>query len=148
VCKRGIWNGRIIDKLNFARFAQKPKWIIGFSDLNGYSILTSIRILEIVLFTQKCATASPMIGGKAELIQVETINSIRQALSGDEMKYMLDAHPSNILGTSERCFGGRKLKNIRKHFRDTKSDIIPQVKYFLLRTLENTVQYRSNVLEP
>ena len=34
MCARGGYGMvRIIDKLNFARFAQKPKWIIGFSDL-------------------------------------------------------------------------------------------------------------------
>src|SRR4029077_13305620 len=34
LCARGGYGAvRIIDRLDFSRFAQKPKWIIGFSDI-------------------------------------------------------------------------------------------------------------------
>ena len=122
MCARGGYGMvRIIDKLNFARFAQKPKWIIGFSDLTViHSHLN--KNFGIASIHSKMCNSFPDDWSKAELIQVETINSIRQALSGDEMKYMLDAHPSNILGNAEGVLVGGNLKTLET-LSGTKSDI-------------------------
>jgi muramoyltetrapeptide carboxypeptidase len=112
---------RIIDQLNFTKFIQKPKWIIGFSDLTVlHSHLN--RNYGIASIHSKMCNSFPDDWDKAEQIQVETINSIRQALSGDPMKYALDAHPSNIKGTADGILVGGNLKTLET-LSGTKSDL-------------------------
>jgi muramoyltetrapeptide carboxypeptidase len=122
MCARGGYGMvRIIDRLNFTRFAKKPKWIIGFSDLTViHSHLN--RNYGIASIHSKMCNSFPDDWSKAEFIQVETINSIRQALSGEEMKYKVDAHPSNLLGKAEGVLVGGNLKTLET-LSGTKSDI-------------------------
>ena len=112
---------RIIDSLNFSKFVQKPKWIIGFSDLTVlHSHLN--RNYGIASVHPKMCNSFPDDWSKAELIQIETINSIRQALSGEEMKYMVDANPLNITGKAEGVLVGGNLKTLET-LSGTRSDL-------------------------
>jgi muramoyltetrapeptide carboxypeptidase len=122
MCARGGYGMvRIIDRLNFTRFAQKPKWIIGFSDLTVlHSHLN--RNYGIASIHSKMCNSFPDDWSKAEIIQVETINSIRQALSGDTMKYMLDANPANVPGKADGVLIGGNLKTLET-LSGTKSDL-------------------------
>jgi len=122
MCARGGYGMvRIIDRLNFTKFSKRPKWIIGFSDLTVlHSHLN--RNFGIASIHSKMCNSFPEDWSKAEIIQIETINSIRQALFGETMKYMLDVHPSNVLGRAEGVLVGGNLKTLET-LSGTKSDI-------------------------
>ncbi|KOS06924.1 peptidase S66 [Flavobacterium akiainvivens] len=87
--KGGYGTVRMIDRLNFTKFKQHPKWIIGFSDatvlhshLNNLDIATIHGIVAISV-----ARATP-----------EAIDSFKKALFGDKISYNLPAHAYNKEG--------------------------------------------------
>jgi len=141
MCARGGYGMvRIIDRLNFTRFVQRPKWIIGFSDLTVlHSHLN--RNYGVASIHSKMCNSFPDDWSKAEIIQIETINSIRQALSGEEMKYMVDAHPSNIMGRAEGLLVGGNLKTLET-LSGTKSDLNTAVKILFV---EDTGEYLYSI---
>jgi len=112
MCARGGYGMvRIIDRLNFNKFARQPKWIIGFSDLTVlHSHLN--HNYGIASIHSKMCNSFPDDWSKAEDIQIQTINSIRQALIGEEMKYSVDPNPLNIMGMAEGALVGGNLKTL------------------------------------
>jgi len=141
MCARGGYGMvRIIDRLNFSRFLQNPKWIIGFSDLTViHSHLN--RIYGIASIHSKMCNSFPDDWSKAEDIQIVTINSIKQALIGDEMKYTVDPSPSNILGTADGILVGGNLKTLET-LSGTKSDLITNGKILFV---EDTGEYLYSI---
>jgi len=122
MCARGGYGAvRIIDQLNFTQFAKHPKWIIGFSDitvlhchLNGNYGIASIH--------SKMCNSFPEDWAKAEPVQVDTILSIRQALTGKKMTYNVMPAIKNRSGTAEGVLIGGNLKTIET-LAGTRSDI-------------------------
>jgi muramoyltetrapeptide carboxypeptidase len=122
MCARGGYGMvRIIDRLNFDTFVKHPKWIIGFSDVTVIHSHLS-RNYGIASIHSKMCNSFPDDWSKAEPIQVETINSIKQALSGEEMKYVVQPHPANIKGRVEGILVGGNLKTLET-LSGTKSDL-------------------------
>lgn len=112
MCARGGYGMvRIIDKLDFSKFVQKPKWVIGFSDLTVFHSHVN-RNYGIASIHSKMCNSFPEDWNKAEQIQIETINSIRQALYGEKIKYYFDANPSNRNGKAEGVLVGGNLKTL------------------------------------
>ncbi|SDX81634.1 S66 peptidase family protein [Hymenobacter psychrophilus] len=92
-CARGGYGTtRIIDGLDFARFAEAPKWVAGFSDITTLNChllargFQSIHGVMPLLFNQE--------GG------AESLESLRRALFGEELAYGVPAHPLNRPGTA------------------------------------------------
>jgi muramoyltetrapeptide carboxypeptidase len=102
---------RIIDELNFESFVANPKWIIGFSDLTVLHNHVN-RNYGVASIHSKMCNSFPDDWARAEPIQVETINSIRQALTGEQMKYTAAYNPKNKLGVAEGALVGGNLKTI------------------------------------
>jgi muramoyltetrapeptide carboxypeptidase len=141
MCARGGYGMvRIIDRLNFDTFAKHPKWIIGFSDV---TVLHSHinRNYGVASIHSKMCNSFPDDWNTAEPIQVETINSIRQALSGEEMKYVADPHPSNVKGNAEGVLVGGNLKTLET-LSGTKSDLITAGKILFV---EDTGEYLYSI---
>lgn len=122
MCARGGYGAvRIIDNINFKKFTKKPKWIIGFSDItviinhvyNNYGI-ASIH--------SKMCNSFPSDWTKAEPSQIETINSIRQCLVGEKMRYTCIPNAKNKTGLVEGELIGGNLKTIES-LSGSKSDI-------------------------
>lgn len=122
LCARGGYGCvRIIDKLNFKRFAEKPKWVIGFSDVtvlhshihNNYGIAT--------LHSKMC-NSFPDDWSKAEPVQKDTILSIQKALMGEKMQYTAEANSSNVTGMCSGILIGGNLKTLET-LSGTRSDI-------------------------
>jgi muramoyltetrapeptide carboxypeptidase len=112
MCARGGYGlVRIIDRINFESLTTKPKWIIGFSDL---TVLHSHinRNYGVASIHSKMCNSFPTDWMKAEPIQVETINSIRKALSGEKMSYSAPYNQNNRLGSAEGTLIGGNLKTI------------------------------------
>jgi muramoyltetrapeptide carboxypeptidase len=122
MCARGGYGFvRIIDKLNFTKFAAKPKWIIGFSDVTVLHCHLN-RNYGIASIHSKMCNSFPDDWNKAEPIQIETILSIKQALTGQKMKYTATPHLQNRTGRAEGILVGGNLKLIES-LAATKSDL-------------------------
>jgi muramoyltetrapeptide carboxypeptidase len=113
MCARGGYGSvRIVDRLDWTKFKQKPKWLIGFSDITVLHnhIHTNCQVASI---HSKMTNSFPDDWINAEPIQVETINSIRDALSGKKMSYAgVVMNAQNKPGIAEGVLIGGNLKTI------------------------------------
>jgi muramoyltetrapeptide carboxypeptidase len=122
MCARGGYGFvRIIDKLNFTKLVAHPKWIIGFSDVTVLHCHLN-RNYGIASIHSKMCNSFPDDWNKAEPIQIETILSIKQALTGQKMKYTAPVNAQNIPGRAEGTLIGGNLKMIET-LAGTRSDI-------------------------
>ncbi|MFT3825213.1 MAG: LD-carboxypeptidase [Chitinophagaceae bacterium] len=112
MCARGGYGFvRIIDRINFSRFAEKPKWIIGFSDitvLHGHIN----RNYNVATIHSKMCNSFPDDWSKAEPVQIETILSIKKALAGEKINYPLLPAAGNRPGKATGQLVGGNLKTI------------------------------------
>ncbi|RZK42324.1 MAG: LD-carboxypeptidase [Pedobacter sp.] len=112
MCARGGYGAvRIIDRLNFKRYKRHPKWIIGFSDITilHCHINTNYKIATI---HSKMCNSFPSNWETAEPIQIETINSIRDALKGVGLNYRAEYNIHNRAGTADGELIGGNLRCI------------------------------------
>jgi muramoyltetrapeptide carboxypeptidase len=122
MCARGGYGFvRIIDKLNFTKLLAHPKWIIGFSDITVLHCHLN-RNYGIASIHSKMCNSFPDDWNKAEPIQIETILSIKQALTGQKMKYTVPVNPQNKPGKGEGALIGGNLKLIET-LAGTRSDL-------------------------
>ena len=100
-CVRGGYGTvRMIDLLDFAKFKQNPKWIIGFSDVTViHSYVNKLNIATI-------HGAMPVTVGKAS---VESIESLRKALFGESLNYEIPFAAANRLGNAKGEIVGGNL---------------------------------------
>lgn len=117
LCGRGGYGtGRIIDKINFKKFINKPKWIIGYSD---------ITVLHSHLYSNYYISSlhSPMAGAfNDDGYKNEFILSLKNVLAGKKMKYTVPAHPFNKKGEGIGELIGGNL-SLLAHLTGTDSDI-------------------------
>ena len=141
MCARGGYGSiSIIDKLNWTKFKAKPKWVIGFSDI---TILHSHihRNCQVASVHSKMCNSFPDDWNKAEPIQIETINSIRDALSGKKMKYTAVPNIQSKMGIGEGILIGGNLKTIET-LSGTPSDISTAGKILFV---EDTFEYLYSI---
>ena len=141
MCARGGYGSiSIIDKLNWAKFKTKPKWLIGFSDV---TILHNHihRNCQVASIHSKMCNSFPADWNKAEAIQIQTINSIRDALSGKKMSYSAVPNLQNKMGAGEGILIGGNLKTIET-LSGTPSDIITTGKILFV---EDTFEYLYSI---
>ncbi|MFT3704219.1 MAG: LD-carboxypeptidase [Agriterribacter sp.] len=122
MCARGGYGAvRIIDQLNFSKVLNKPKWIIGFSDITVMHCHINSNYKMATIHSKMC-NSFPDDWSKAEPIQVETIVSIKDALTGVKMKYSAPFNDRNKKGIVEGTLIGGNLKTIET-LAGTKSEI-------------------------
>jgi len=93
LCARGGYGtSRIIDRLNFEKFKENPKWIIGYSDVTV--LLSHIyRNYKITSLHGPMAAAFNEEGYRNEFVQ-----SLKDALEGRKIKYTIGTHEMNRRG--------------------------------------------------
>ena len=136
LCGRGGYGlSRIIDKLNFQKFKNNPKWIIGFSD---------ITILHAHIFQhyQIASLHAPMAaafndGGYKN----EYITSLKNALNGVATNYTCATHAMNKIGSGEGELIGGNLSLIA-HLVGTHSSYKTRHKILFL---EDVGEYLYNI---
>jgi muramoyltetrapeptide carboxypeptidase len=131
---------RIIDKLKWEKFKAKPKWIIGFSDITVFHSFVN-RKFNIASIHSKMCNSFPEDWLKAEPIQVETIESIRSAISGEKMRYAALPNSNNRFGTAEAVLVGGNLKTLET-MSGTSSDLITSGKILFV---EDTGEYLYSI---
>jgi muramoyltetrapeptide carboxypeptidase len=122
MCARGGYGAiRILDQLDFSKFNSSPKWLMGFSDITilHCHINTNYRVATI---HSKMCNSFPTDWALAERIQVETINSIQQALTGEKMKYTTPYNINNRMGKGYGELIGGNLRCI-ENLAGSKSEI-------------------------
>lgn len=122
MCARGGYGAvRMIDRLDFSKLVTHPKWIIGFSDITVMHAHVNSNYGLASIHSKMC-NSFPSNWSEAEPIQIETIISIKQALTGDKMKYTTIANVQNKQGTAQGVLVGGNLKTIET-LSGTKSDL-------------------------
>jgi muramoyltetrapeptide carboxypeptidase len=97
----GYGTVRMIDLVDFSRFAQQPKWVVGFSD---------ITLLHAHLFANFNA---PSIHGQMPMTipdaSARSLDTLRKALFGEEISYRLQPNLLNRHGRGEGVLIGGNL---------------------------------------
>jgi len=103
LCTRGGYGcGRIVEAVDFSPLLQRPKWLIGFSDITVLHArlqrmwLQSIHGAMVKSFSE---------GGDAD----QSVESLRQALFGELTGYDIAPHALNIRGTANGIVRGGNL---------------------------------------
>ncbi len=98
--KGGYGTVRIIDALDFYKFVKDPKWIVGYSDV---TVLHSQ--LNKMGFETLHAPIAKGIEDKSALAK----KSLQDALFGKPLKYNVEAHPLNRMGTATGEMAGGNI---------------------------------------
>ena len=141
MCARGGYGAiRIIDSIDFAKFASAPKWIIGFSDITlllGHIFMQ----LNIASIHSKMCNSFPDDWSKAEVAQIDSIVSIKQILTGEKMKYAAKPNRNNVSGIAQGPLIGGNLATIES-MQGSKSELSTIGKILFL---EDTGEYLYSV---
>lgn len=141
MCARGGYGFvRIIDRINFNLFRKHPKWLIGFSDITVLHCHVN-RHFGIATLHSKMCNSFPADWSNADPIQVTTIESIKQALTGEDLQYMAPASPFNRAGTAKGILVGGNLSMIAT-LSGTESDLETKDKILFL---EDTDEYLYSI---
>ena len=114
LCARGGYGTvRIIDRLNFDKFIQKPKWIAGYSD---------VTVLHAKLQSLGCESLHSTMPINFASNTKESLDSLFDAIEGRPITYEVPSSDMNISGTAEaQLVGG----NISVLYSLLGSDIFP-----------------------
>jgi muramoyltetrapeptide carboxypeptidase len=136
LCARGGYGtGRIIDDLNFKKFLEHPKWVIGFSD---------ITVLHChLLGNYKIASLhAPMSAAfNHEEYKNEYIKSLHDALIGRKANYTIPSHEFNQKGKGSGTLVGGNL-SLLVNMIGTPSDIKTKNKILFI---EDVGEYIYNI---
>jgi len=135
LCARGGYGAsRIIGAMNFKRFNEQPKWVIGFSD---------ITVLHAAILQENCMSIhGPMAAAFAKGEAGEPyIQSLKKVLEGEKMKYNTPAHAMNNLGISNAEMVGGNLC-ILAHLIGSKNEVETSGKILFL---EDVGEYHYNI---
>lgn len=92
---------RMIDKVDFSRFAQKPKWLVGFSD---------ITILHTHLFANYgVQTIHGQMPVNIPDASAHSLETLRNALFGEPLNYQFTSHTLNRSGKTTGILVGGNL---------------------------------------
>lgn len=107
ICARGGYGTvRMIDQLDFSRFTQHPKWIIGYSD---------ITVLHTHIHQQfhiPTIHGTMPINMQPEKADEESIELLKYILFGSPLKIKTPAHPLNRTGEASGILVGGNLSVI------------------------------------
>ncbi len=135
-CARGGYGlSRIIDKINFEKFIQQPKWIIGYSDITllHAHIYSNFNIASL---------HAPMAAAFNEIEESEKyIISIYKSLIGEQQTCTCASHNLNRIGFCEGELVGGNL-SLLAHIIGTKSDINTKNKILFI---EDIGEYKYNI---
>ena len=105
LCSRGGYGvNHIIDKIDMTKFTQKPKWILGFSDITNLHILANkhgVRSLH-------CQMAKAIHNNS----EAECIKNIFKILEGEKVSYTFEPNALNRKGSVEGELIGGNLSII------------------------------------
>lgn len=99
----GYGSVRILDRLNFTKFKENPKWVIGYSDITA--LHSHIHTLGVETIHGMMGTS---LGDPLEEIE-KTVTSFKKALFGKKIKYKVDSNLFNREGEAKGQLVGGNL---------------------------------------
>jgi muramoyltetrapeptide carboxypeptidase len=132
----GYGSVRIIDKLDFTKFCQHPKWIAGFSDITVFH-----NHVQTHFGIQTLHSTMPINFGK----DAASTELLRKALFGDLDEYILNTQPINRNGKSKGILCGGNL-SLLYALADTPSDIDTTGKILFLEDLDEYLYHIDRMM--
>jgi muramoyltetrapeptide carboxypeptidase len=138
ICARGGYGCvRIIDKLDFTKFKENPKWISGYSDLTVFhSHIHSNFGVETLHATLAINTSSNT---------ENALESFRKVLFGEKISYEIERHELNRIGATRGILTGGNL-SVLFSLSDSVSDIDTQGKILFLEDLEEYLYHIDRMM--
>jgi muramoyltetrapeptide carboxypeptidase len=104
LCSRGGYgSARIIDRLDFSRFLQQPKWIAGYSDITVFHS----HLLRMFGVESLHATMSLDFGD--DPIPDAPLRKMLETAAGQQQHYEIEANPNNRIGIARATLTGGNL---------------------------------------
>ena len=138
VCARGGYGTtRIIDQVDFTKFLQRPKWLVGFSDVTAlHSHIHNLGIESVhgimpLLFPKEGTETS--------------IETLRRVLFREDLSYSAPPHALNRTGTATGQLVGGNLSMLHT-LTGTRSDIITDGKILFLEDLDEYLYHVDRMM--
>lgn len=126
----GYGSARIVDRLDFSRFLQNPKWVVGFSDITVFhSHLQNLGVASLH------ACMPQTYPGPGSPHYEASVESLRKALFGEPLSYRFESRPINRAGEVTAPIAGGNL-SILYSLRGSASDLQPDGKILFLEDLD------------
>jgi muramoyltetrapeptide carboxypeptidase len=139
-CARGGYGtARIIDRLDFSRFRENPKWIVGYSDITVFHSHIS-RHYGI----QTLHAAMP-INFPADRQMNDSLTSLKEILEGKSPEYNLHTHSFNRPGGAKGILCGGNLSMIYS-LSGTPSDIDTGGKILFIEDLDEYLYHVDRMM--
>jgi len=132
----GYGSVRIIDKLDFTKFSQHPKWIAGFSDITVFH-----NHIQTHFGIQTLHSTMPINFGK----DAASTELLRKALFGELNEYITDSQPLNRKGTGIGILCGGNLSMLYA-LAATPSDIDTTDKILFLEDLDEYLYHIDRMM--
>jgi muramoyltetrapeptide carboxypeptidase len=135
----GYGTGRIIDQINFEKFKEHPKWIIGYSD---------ITVLHSHIHNLGIETIHGMMGtsfSKENDNKTASIASLKAALFGDRLQFKIPSSSYNLLGTVKGQIVGGNL-SLLQNLTGTSSSIDPTNKILFIEDIGEYLYHIDRML--
>jgi muramoyltetrapeptide carboxypeptidase len=140
VCSRGGYGTvRIIDDLDFSRFKQNPKWIIGYSD---------VTVLHSHIHTHfgiETLHAIMPVNFKGPCERNPSVTTLKKALMGKELDYTIPTDPESRHGSAKGQLVGGNL-SILYSLSGTPSDIKTDGKILFIEDLDEYLYHVDRMM--
>lgn len=130
---------RIVDKINFKKFAKRPKWIVGYSDI---TLLHSHIFKQYKISTLHAPMAAAFNDGGYEN---PYILSLKNALAGEKTNIHLPYHPLNKKGQAVGKLIGGNL-SLLAHITGTKSQVKMKGKILFLEDIGEYIYHIDRMM--
>lgn len=126
---------RIIDQIDFTKFNQKPKWLLGYSDITAFHSHLNSQLKISSIHAHMCG------GYKPNDFDVMSTQSIFDVVTGKPIQYEILPNKMNRVGVGEGELVGGNLA-LLSDLVGTKSDIHTEGKILFI---EDIGEYKYNI---
>lgn len=124
----GYGMSRIIDRLDFTKFQDKPKWITGFSDLTVLHNHIHSQFDIATLHSPMCGAFTPETENSGHIL------NFKSAIFGEALNYITPASPFNRTGSAEATLTGGNLA-ILAHLTGSPSEVNTEGKILFIEDI-------------
>jgi len=140
LCSRGGYGTvRIIDKLDFTRFLEKPKWLVGYSDITIlHSCINKLNIATV-------HGVMPRYFFEENQIPTESLQTLIKLISGDKAEYSIQSTQFNRTGNAEAELVGGNL-SILSSLQGTEYELGTDGKILFLEDIDEFLYHTDRMI--
>jgi len=135
----GYGSVRIIDKIDFTKFKQNPKWICGYSDITVFHAYITEVLNQISLHATMPINVQ---GSENELFSLNTMLSVLQTGKAD---YTINAHSLNRVGVANGKLCGGNL-SVLYSINGSNSDICTDGKILFIEDVDEYLYHIDRMM--